>query len=159
MKKIFSVYITTLLMSLPVLAVAQTVDAETAIQRMIEERKFVFVANTAVPLRGMIIQQLNYPYDLRFSGDSLIAELPYFGRAFVAPMHPAEGGIRFISTENEYTVQQRKKGGWDISVKPSGRTDVRQMNLTVFVNGRASLRVTNNNRDPITFHGYIVEKR
>jgi hypothetical protein len=145
-------------MSLPVVAIAQTGDAEISIQRMIEERKFVFVANTAVPLRG-IIQQLNYPYDLRLSGDSVIAELPYFGRAFVAPMDPTAGGIRFISTNNEYTVQQRKKGGWDISVKPSGRTDVRQMNLTVFVNGQANLRITNNNRDPITFHGYIIEKR
>lgn len=131
-----------------------------AIQKMVEEKEFVFVANTAIPLRGRIIPQLNHPYDLRISGDSIIAELPYFGRAFVAPIDPTVGGIRFISTESEYTVQPRKKGGWDISIKPSpsGRNDVRQLYLTVFENGQATLRVTNTNRDPISFHGYVVDK-
>jgi hypothetical protein len=165
MNKIYSTGIWILLVTLPVFSMAQKdekagVYTPSTLQRMIEEKEFVFVANSAIPLRGRTIPQLNYPYDLRISGDSVVAELPYFGRAFVAPIDPTAGGIRFISTTNEYIVQPRKKGGWDIIIKPtpSGRTDVRQLALTVFDNGQATLRVTNTNRDPISFHGYIVGK-
>jgi len=132
-------------------------DKSAEIQQLIETQDFVFVAQNAVPQTGRTIN-LTTTYDMRLSKDTLVSQLPYFGRAFVAPMNPSDGGINFTSTKFTSTINQRKKGGWDITLLPSDTKDVRQMFLTVSQNGYASLQVTSNNRQPISFTGYIISK-
>jgi hypothetical protein len=127
------------------------------IQQLIQSKSFVFVAQNAAPQTGRNIN-LTSSYDLRLSKDTLIAALPYYGRAYVAPMNPSEGGFNFTSTKFTYTIAERKKGGWDINLQPSDTKDVRQMLLTVSEDGYASLQVTSNNRQPISFTGYITSK-
>jgi hypothetical protein len=95
---------------------------------------------------------------VRLSADTVVTDLPYFGRAFVAPMNPSEGGIHFTSTQFTYTIDERKKGGWDITILPKDAKDVRQMFLTVSREGYATLRVSSNNRQNIGFSGYITSK-
>lgn len=85
--------------------------------------------------------------------------MPYFGRAFVAPMNPSEGGIRFTSTDFNYTVKDRKKGGWDIAILPKDAKDVRQMLLSVTESGYGSLQVISNNRQQISYNGYLMERK
>jgi len=62
---------------------AQSLD-QAAVKDLITSRNFVFKAQTALPLGGQA-RQLTSDYDLRVYGDSLIAYLPYFGRAYTAP--------------------------------------------------------------------------
>ena len=38
-------------------------------------------------------------YYLKVSKDTVVAYLPYFGRAYTAPADPTEGGIKFTSTK------------------------------------------------------------
>ena len=78
-------------------------------------------------------------YDVRFAGDTLMSDLPYFGRAFVAPINPTESALRFTSTEYNYNIKERKKGGWDITIIPNSAKDVRQMFLTVTEKGYATM--------------------
>ena len=40
-------------------------------------------------------------------------------------------------------------------MKPKNDNDVRELYLTAFTNGNASLQVTSNNRQNISFNGYI----
>lgn len=130
---------------------------EAEIRNLVQSKQFVFVAQSAAPL-GRRTLNLTSIYDLRLSPDTLVAELPYFGRAYVAPIDPTQGGINFTSTNFAYTINDRKKGGWDITLLPKDAQDVRQMFLTVSQDGYATLQVTSNNRQPINFNGYVTSK-
>ena len=81
------------------------------IATLINEKNFVFEAQTALPTAGRQIN-LTSPYDLRVSGDSVISYLPYFGRAYVAPVNPDDAGIKFTSTANSYNLKDKKNSGW-----------------------------------------------
>lgn len=141
-------------MAVVVFSMAHAQQKETDIKNKIQAKSYVFMVQSVSPMRGSM-RQLTPEYDLRVSPDSIISWLPYFGRAYSAPINASEGGIKFTSTNFTYTVMNRNKGGWDITIKPKDATDVNRLFLTVFANGSASLQVISNNRDPITFNGYI----
>ncbi len=95
---------------------------------------------------------------MRVSKDSLVTYLPYFGRAYSAPIGTSDSGLQFTSTDFIYTKEPRAKGGWLIKIKPNDNRNVQQMFLTVTEGGSASLQVTSTNRDPISFNGYVVKR-
>lgn len=134
-------------------------DKQVAVEKMITARNFVFKAQTVLPASPTINRQLTSDYDVKVSPDTVISFLPYFGRAFTAPMDPTKGGIQFTSTKFEYTQTARKRGGWDIAIKPQDTQDARLLSFSISENGYASLQVISNNRQPITFSGYITEKK
>lgn len=124
------------------------------IQKKLESKNFVFVAQSVTPPRGTV-RQLTSTYDVRVSNDSVICDLPYFGRAFTAPIDPAAAGIKFTSTSYDYTITPRKKGGWDVLIKPKDVRDVQQLFLNVFSNGSASLQAISNSKQPISYSGIV----
>lgn len=130
---------------------------DTAIVRQkVEAKRYTFVAQTAIPMRGRTVQ-LTSLYDLKITGDSVIAGLPYYGRAYSAPINPSDNGINFTSVSFDYKSTYRKKR-WEISIKPKDIQSVSEMNLIIYSNGRASLQVTSNNRQPISFNGVLSPK-
>jgi len=157
MKKIlcsFSILLM-MLLALPALITAQgkKISKFIAIKNIMEQQRFVFSANMANPT-GMRAIFLTPPYLVQVSKDTIQSDLPFFGRAFSAPMNPTEGGIRFTSTDFEYAQSYRKKS-WTITIRPKDVTDVQRMILQVFDNGKANLQVTSNNRQPISFNGQV----
>jgi len=132
---------------------AQDADAAT-VQKAVETKNYVFKAESATPQRGGH-RQLTTEYELLVNPDTVVSFLPYFGRSYSAPINPSDAGIKFTSMNYEYSVKTKKKNRWDITIKPNDVSDIRDLNLTVFDNGRASLRVNSNNREPITFEGYL----
>jgi hypothetical protein len=147
-----------LLLTLLTSAFAQAQDLDkSVVQDFIKSKEFVFKAQTVLPMTGMS-RQLTSEYDVRFLGDSIVAYLPYFGRAYSAG-YGEDGGIDFTSTKFDYKVKQRRNGSWDVTIKPRDAKDVQQLNFTVSENGYATLQVTSNNRQPISFNGYIAERK
>lgn len=134
-------------------AAAQKLD-QASVQKLINSKNFVFKAETVLPLSGGA-RQLTPDYDMRFLGDSIISYLPYFGRAYVADIN-GEGGIHFTSTEFAYKITGRKKGGWDIDIKLKDTRDVRQLHFIISEEGYATLQVISENRQAISYNGYIV---
>ncbi len=124
------------------------------VKQMIEQRQFVFHARTALPLSGSS-KQLTSDYDLKVTRNAVTSYLPFFGRAYSLPSNPTEGGFNFTSKKFDYTTSKRKKGGWEISIKPKDVTDFREFSLSIFENGCGTLRAISNNRQPISFTGYI----
>lgn len=49
------------------------------------------------------------------------------------------------------------KKSWDVIINPTDAKDARQLILSIFDNGSATLQVNSINRDPVTFSGYIVQ--
>ena len=131
-------------------------DEHAVLQKSIDEKNFVFVAQTVTPLRGGLRQLTSY-YDLKVAKDTLTSNLPYFGRAFVAPYNPTDAGLSFTSTQFEYKVKNGKKEKREVNINVRAAGDLQRMFLTVFDGGSASLRVNSNNRDPVTFNGYVKE--
>lgn len=127
------------------------------VKEMIEKGNFVFIAQMALPMGGSS-RHLTSSYDVKVSEDAVVSYLPYFGRAYRAPSDLTGGGIDFESTDFDYSVKERRKGGWDVRITPNDVEDVRQLFLTVSENGSASLRVNSDRRQAISFNGYITEK-
>jgi hypothetical protein len=129
-------------------------DSKNDISRLISSKDFVFKATNAMPAQGRTVQ-LNSDYSLTIKQDTVIAFLPYYGRAYTAPIGRTTGGIDFTSKKFSYNARQTKKGGWEIDIKPKDTEDVQQLYLTLSSKGYGNLHVTSQNRQTISFNGYV----
>lgn len=125
---------------------------------LVDAQNFVFTAQTVSPAYGNLRQLTTGEYTLSVSNGVMVADLPYFGRAFSAPIDPTQGGLQFTSKSFDYAVKDKRKS-WDIAIKPRDAGDATQLYLTVYNNGTASLQVISANRQPISFNGIIEEKK
>ncbi|MCJ8211264.1 DUF4251 domain-containing protein [Mucilaginibacter sp. RS28] len=125
------------------------------VKQMIDDHNFKFDAQYANP-QGGGQRYLTSTYDVKVTKDSLIAFLPYFGRAyFDVPYNPSDGGLKFTSTNFSYEVTDRKKNGWTVTIHPH---DVKYMQtLTFYISAAAyaNLSMIITNRSPITFDGMV----
>lgn len=153
---------------------AQT-DKETT-EKIIKEQNYTFVANSAIPMANMDVSRVlermpgnqsgsyinlsGSNYDLTVTKDSIIAYLPFYGRAFSAPYNPNEGGIKFTSKDFTYKQTVSKKGAYTVQINTK---DVKRENyrftLNVSTSGYATLVASGNNRQPITFNGVLQESK
>lgn len=135
---------------------AQSPDKTATVKTLVESQNYIFQAQTALPMRGPS-RQLTTDYDMRIAKDKVVSSLPYFGRAYVAPMDPTQGGMDFTSRQFDYTVTPGKKGGWEVVIKPKDlKDDVKQLYLSISQDGYASLHVLSQNNDAISYNGVIV---
>jgi hypothetical protein len=124
------------------------------ISNMINTRRFSFVAERVNPMRGSS-RILTDNYDVIVKPDTVVCYLPYFGRAYQAPIDPSKGGLDFKSYSFSYNVTLNNKDEWQVYINPKDHPDVQQLYFQVFGNGTATLNVVNTNRDPISFYGHI----
>lgn len=154
---------------------AQTDKATTI--KILEAQHYVFVATSASPLNASDINKVmsrmpgftggagninlsGSNYDLTVTKDSVVAYLPYYGRSYTPKIGGFdEGGIKFKSKDFSYKAAMRKKGGWLISLAPKDVKDNYSLTLFVTTAGYATLTVTNNTQQPITFNGYLSEPK
>lgn len=129
-----------------------------AVQQMVESQNYKFVAQYALPLVGKSIS-LTPDYNVLVSNDTINSYLPYYGRAYVAPSNPAEGGIKFISTHFDYSLAPAKKGGWTANMTMEDTKEGIRMILSITTTGFATLSVSDNTRQSISFNGYIEERK
>jgi len=128
------------------------------IKEKVESPKFTFYAKTAYPMRFRPIHLTGSYYDLKVSKDTVSAYLPYYGRAYVAPLDPTEGGIKFTSTKFEYKVEKGKRSGnWKITINTLDTGRGLSLFLDVWDNGSARLNVIDPDRQTIFFEGSIED--
>ena len=107
---------------------------------------------------GSNLYNLSYGYNVRVTRDSVIAYLPFFGRAYTAPLDPSKGGIEFTSTNFDYKQTMRKKN-YQITINPKDVRDIRSVNITISPDGYAYLQVLSQNRTPISYNGIIESNK
>ncbi|HEY4337974.1 MAG TPA: DUF4251 domain-containing protein [Puia sp.] len=129
-----------------------------SVKELVESKTYVFKAQSALPLSGPT-RNLTSDYDLRISPASVASYLPYYGRAYVAPMDATKSALEFVSKDFEYTSKPGKKDGWIVTIKPKDYKEVQQMTLSISSEGYASLQVTSTNRQAISFNGVVVAPR
>lgn len=129
----------------------------------LNEKRFVFHAINAQPMYGPTIN-LTSDYTLELRNDSIIAWLPYFGRSFVAPSNPTDGGIKFATKNYTIKTDTIQKKIWKLMVVPKdlpafeNTKDVRQLWLNIGLNSYGSIQIVSQNRTPISFYGYVSSK-
>jgi hypothetical protein len=152
---------------------AQTNKVTTA--KIVEEKNYIFVATTAIPISsadittimskipgaagGGAISLSGATYDLAVTPDSLKSYLPYYGRAYRASFDNDENGYKFTSKKFTYKTTKRKRGGWDIEMTTKDVNDNVRMTLTISENGYATLSIISNNKQSISYNGYLEEKK
>jgi Domain of unknown function (DUF4251) len=133
-------------------------DNQAAIRDMVESQQYVFKAQFATPMTGQQ-RTLTSDYDLTVSKSAVTSYLPYFGRAYSAPIDPSQGGIKFTSTKFQYIKKSGKKDDWDITIIPKDASEVQKLYLHISSNGYATLQVMSTNRQSISFNGVIEENK
>ena len=127
-----------------------------SISSIVQSRNYSFIPQSATTNKGKTIQ-LSYGYDLKLMKDSLSVYLPYYGRAYNAGYQANNDiGIEFNSHDFIYSADSTKKQSWEITIKPKG-AKVSSLFISVTANGYSIVRVTSNDRDPISYYGIIKE--
>lgn len=172
--KLIKTFSLLLLMAATFSASAQTDKATTA--RIVEAKDFSFVATSAIPLDVTTINNImsRMPgnvnaggridlngdlYDLTIKPDTVKAFLPFYGRAFTATMNQDDNGYRFTSKDFDYKMSKRKKGGWEVAINTKDVRNNARMNLSISENGYAVLSVVSNDKQSITYNGYVKENK
>jgi hypothetical protein len=128
---------------------------EAQLKMLVDSQHYDFVAQMAIPMNGSS-RQLNSYYDLKISPDELVCFLPYIGQAYTPTMNTDQNGLDFTSKKYTYKVTPRKKGGWNVQIKPKDYSDVQAISMIISENGYTTVQVTSLTRQMITFNGYIT---
>ena len=129
------------------------------VQNAVERPDFTFKATYAYPT-GYKSVYLSPYYDVKVSPDTVIAYLPFYGRAYRAPMNPSEGGYRFTSTDFEYRVDKgKRKGNWTVVITLRDLNRPVTFNFDIWESGTARLSVNDVDRQTISFQGDLVLRK
>lgn len=125
-------------------------------EEQFENLDFKFIADHAYPQSFQSVF-LSSNYDVIVTPDTVTAYLPYFGRAYRAPMNTSDGGgIRFESIDFESEVENgRKDGEWLVTIRTRDTTRPFTLYFHLWTNGAARLDVNDPDRQPISFKGTI----
>ena len=129
---------------------------EAVLKSLLSHKTFIFKAQSAWPLQGTVVQ-LTPGFDMRVLTDSINTYLPYFGRSYQANYSSTNSGINFTTTRFDYKLKEKSKGGWELTIRPNDNREIDQLNYSISKNGYATLQVTSNNRQAISFYG-VIEK-
>lgn len=140
------------------------------VETLVNAQEFTFHAERANPTNYDVINVLNSmpnatvtrvlnlsgDYTIDVSKNTLEVVLPYFGRLFNPTYgNTNDNGYRFTSKDFTVSKTQNKKGKWTLKFKPKDVRTVDEMNIEIFKNGKASVSVRSNDRQPIIYDGYI----
>lgn len=123
------------------------------VKEALAQSSFRFEATYAYPTGYRPIYLSPY-YDVTVSPDSVKAYLPYYGRAYRAPMDPREGGFQFTSTDFTYRYGPgTRKGSWMAHITIFDLDRPVTLSFDIWENGSARLVVNDFNRQAISFQG------
>jgi len=148
-----------LLLSLPLLNYAQDNTSDTSelspVAKMLLNHTYQFTATYMQPMTGRQRYIASDGYTLKVSKEKVEADLPYFGKATVAPVNPDEAGIKFTSKDFVYQSTTLTKAREQITIQPKDVTDIQQVYLIVYPDGTADLRINSNSKQAISYTGKI----
>lgn len=127
---------------------------EETVQKIFLSQRYIFIAQSVSPTGGPT-RQLTSTYTFRVLQDTIICDLPYFGRVYQPSLSSSDGGINFTSLDFEYTTTERKKGGWDITIMPRDAKNSPRVYFTITADGYASVRISSTDRQAISYNGHI----
>ena len=126
------------------------------IANAVNSSDFTFNATYAHPT-GFRSRYLSSYYEVDVSPDTIDVYLPYFGKAYKAPISPNEGGYRFTSVDYDYSVEPGKRAGnWVVVINFNDLDRSVSFNFDIWENETSRLSIIDTDRQGISFQGKIV---
>ena len=100
---------------------------------------------------------LDSGYTIELKKEKVTVTLPYFGRMYISSMSPEKNSYRFTSEKFTVTESRGSKGKSVITIVFGDQHQVQKINMEIFSNGKAYVSVASNDRQPISYDGYITE--
>jgi hypothetical protein len=129
------------------------IEREKEIVALVDSKRFEFKASRALPTGFRPMDLTTNPNFIRFSPDSIVSEMPFFGRAYSVP-YGGEGGLKFEGKPDVYTIEKGKKS-YAVNVKVKSKGDYFTINLSISFDGGATMIISSNNRSSISYYGEI----
>lgn len=105
----------------------------------------------ATTQRGSTIP-LSADFFIELRGDSVTAQLPYFGRAYVAPMG-TDNVLHFATRITGFSAERGDGGTRRMEFKARTVEDLFRFRITIHADGQAEVDVYPQRRDRISFDG------
>jgi hypothetical protein len=132
------------------------IEKQKLIEAIVNSKRFVFVAQTALP-SGMKAIDLssNHNY-IKFQPDLIDSYMPFFGQAYRSVGYGTDSGLIFKGIPEKFSLEKKQKI-FQISIVVKGGTDNFVLTLSIGFEGSASLSISSNNRSTISYQGEISE--
>lgn len=124
------------------------------IDSIIKVQDYKFVPTMALPTQMRNVN-LSYSFYLKITPTVIESYLPYFGRAYSAPMSHQEGGIQFESKEFDYKIEEKKNKQYEITITTKDTPRRTKFYITTSDKGYTSVRTTEEGRQTISFNGQL----
>lgn len=170
MKNLLSTFVSFLTMTLAFSCSTQNNIAPANINSLLEINQFTFIAEHANPNNLDVVNVMNSipggsssrmlnldsGYTIEIRTDELEVTLPYFGRMYTANLDPSKNSYRF--TTKDFTVDKKegKKGSTVFTIVANDQQNIRNINMEVFKNGKTYVWIESNDRQSISYDGYIT---
>lgn len=149
----------------------QNISNSPAVAELLEKGEFTFMAERANPSNLDVVNVMNSipggsssrilnldsGYTIEIRKDELQVTLPYFGRMYTASMDPSKNSYRFTSKDFSVKRSEGKKGRSIFTIIANDQQNIGSINMEVFKNGKAYVSIDSNDRQPISYDGYIME--
>lgn len=132
----------------------QKLAKQKKVEDILNSKQFEFVGDMAYPQSGRSIDLTTNTNYFRIKNDTVHSEMPYFGRAYAGVGYGSDAGLSFKGTAENYTLKKGKKN-YTIKTEVKGSSDRYAIILTVFFDGGATLSISSNNRNSISYRGEI----
>ncbi len=150
---------------------SQTYLDQNTLNQVLENKEFTFMAEKALPTsydamrvansipnyNSSRMTNLDYGYSIIIKKDELISVLPYFGRMYNPSYNTDKNSLRFTSKDYRIESTDGRKNSKVFVIIPNDVNHIRRMILEVFPTGRAYLSVDANDRQPISYDGYLMK--
>lgn len=166
-------YIGLLLFAFSVISCSKKIYvASETISQITNSGNFTFSAERANPTNMDVVNVLNsYPnssqgilnldqgYVLTVNDKKLTVDLPYFGRLYTPSMDPSKNSFKFDTEDFTVDKSQNKRGNWQYLIVANNDSRTVNFNLEIFNNGKAYLSVSANDRQTISYDGYVTKPK
>jgi len=124
------------------------------VEKLVNSKEFIFIGTTAFP-RGYrsVTLSTNSNY-VKFHPENIESYMPYYGRAYNAGASMSDPGLKFEGNPTVYTFETTKKDH-RIKAVVKAAADNYTISLIVSFDSSASLSITSNNRNSISYNGQI----
>lgn len=150
---------------------SQTYIDQKTLEEITASNQFTFMAKRANPTNFDVINVMNslpnsnsarmldldYGYTIVIKEKQLEVNLPYFGRLFNPSYDTTKNSYNFTSKDFTLNKVQNKKGNWVYTITPKDVNNVRIIYLEIFKNGNAYVSIDSNDRQAISYDGYIMK--
>ena len=149
----------------------QSTIAPEQVNNLLQSKEFTFMAEKANPTNYDVVKVMNSlpnssasqmlnldsGYTLEITKDKITAQLPYFGRMYNPTYGNEKNSYRFTSKDFTINEASGKKGSAVFTILPKDQQNIRKMVLEVYPNGKSYLTIDSNDRQMISYDGYIMQ--